>query len=172
MLPLQLPQPFGHPDDALGVLPGSRRWNGRQHGRGETFGADLLQCVGIGEDAGVGLEVRRLAVDEGSRQVFAQGKAQGGDDALARIDRDVGEARLRTLGVALNDDGDGRQVLNGPLDAFLERRRQRHGQAIVRALEQLGPDAHGTVAGAVNDRQGPDARADGQESVGPGIAMA
>jgi len=114
----------------------------------------------------VRLEIGSLQVDENARQVLAHREADGGDDGLAGVDGDEAEALLAVFGrfgVALHDAGDDRQALDGLLDVRLKRGRQWHGEAVARPLQQLRPDAHREVAGAVDDRQHADARAEAEE---------
>src|SRR5947209_6570477 len=79
--------------------------------------------------------------------------AKNGDHPLARVDRHVVEAIA--LSIAPDDRRDGRQKLDRRLDVVLERRRQRHGDAVIRPRQQLLADPDGEVARAVDDRQGP-----------------
>ena len=80
----------------------------------------------------------------------------------------VAESELGILAVdvELSDDRDGRQPLDALLDILLKRRRQGHGQAVIRAAEQLLAHPDRKVARAVNDRQHPDPRTDRQKIVG------
>ena len=166
----QLAKPSRHPGDPLGMLARLRGRDRRQERGRELLGADPLECIRIGEDAGDRLESGRFHVDELASDPLAHGRAQGRDHALARIDRHIAETLLVVLpiDVGLGDHRDGGQPIDARLDILLERRGQRHGQAVIGTIEQLLAHPDGEIARPVDDRQDPDPRADRQEIVRSG----
>ena len=90
----ELAQPRRHPVDSIGALAGQGRRNrGQERGR-EQPRAHALERVGVGKRAGDRHEPRRLQVDELARDPLAARGPQGGDHALAGVDRHVAEAGL------------------------------------------------------------------------------
>ena len=166
MPPGQLAEPSGHPRNPIGVLAGRGPRDRGQDGRGERLGPDLFEGVGIGERGVLGLERRRLHVDERPGDALADRRADGRDHALAGVDGDVAEPVAIAVGVGLEHGRDHGQPLDGGLHIVLERRRQGDGQAVVRPGQQLLAGHDREVARPMHDRQDADFGPDGEEVVG------
>ena len=136
-------------------------------------GLTVLSAYGRRERGSSGrLESGRFHVDKLASHPLAASDSERGDHSLARIDGNVTEAQLGVvaIGVELSNDGDFGKSLDGLLDIVLERRRQRHGDAIVRPLEDLLAHPDREIARAVDDRHHADPLADPEEIIGGGTS--
>ena len=108
-----------------------------------------LECIRVRHQLAVGLVAGHLEVDEGTRHAFLERNAEACDDRLARIAGNV-RGGVRSAGV-LRHHVHLRQRFDGRLDGILERRGQRHGQAIeVPREKQLAHnEAHGITPKSV-----------------------
>lgn len=137
MAGFEFPQSLCHLRDALAGLSFRQRRDRRQDRGGKLFETDGLQRVRIGEDRAATVELLHLQIDVRPWHPLLQGNAEGGDDRLAWIDRNVADRRddlvvILLIGVGrpfgrpglarlrLDNRRDRRQSLDGRLHILLK----------------------------------------------------